>query len=55
MMGGLKLVKIFGLPWWVVIVGGYLLLRSGVLSNLTGSPTGLVGGGGSGTTAQTGG
>jgi len=45
-------MKILGLPWWVVVIGGLVVLKSGILgstlSNAAGPFQGLVGGGTSG-------
>ncbi len=50
--GGLAAMKILGLPWWVVVIGGLVVLKSGILgstlSNAAGPFQGLVGGGTSG-------
>jgi len=36
--------KLWGIPWWVLVVAGVVLLKSGILSSVTGSSSGLVGG-----------
>ena len=38
-------MKFWGIPWWVWVIGGYFVLQSGALQNLTAgkSSPGLVG------------